>query len=140
MAIPPSHLRAIKLFQENRIAEALLAFDDALREGESAELWNDWATAQVAAGRFDEAEKGFGRALELDPKHCQAAVNLGVLLAGSGRLKEAMPLLKGGATGVDEEQQKVVKQLLKECRARCRPPQKEQDHKPRPQPETSRRM
>jgi Flp pilus assembly protein TadD len=140
MAVPPSHLRGIRLFKENRIPEALLALDDALREGESAELWNDWATAHVAAGRFEEAEKGFGRALELDPKHCQAAVNLGVLLAGSGRLKDAIPLLKAGATGVDEEQRKIVKQLLKESRSMCRLQQKARTHKPRAPRETNHPM
>lgn len=121
MSVQPTHLRGIKLFQENRIPEAMLSLDEALRQEESAELWNDWATVHVAAGRFEEAERGFGRALELDPKHCQAAVNLGVLLAGSGRTKEAIPLLKGGATGIDEDQRKIVLQLLKECRAKAKP-------------------
>ena len=120
MSVQPAHLRGIRLFQENRIPEAMLALDEALREGETAELWNDWATVNVAAGRFGEAEKGFGRALELDPKDCQAAVNLGVLLVGSGRIKEAVPLLKGGATGIDEEQRKIVLQLLSGCRAKSK--------------------
>ncbi len=120
MADLSTHLRGIRLFQENHIPEAILVFDEALGEEETAELWNDWATVRIAAGRFEEAERGFSRALELDPKHCQAAVNLGVLLAGSGRVKQAIPLLQGGATGIDHEQRKVVLKLLKECRAKVK--------------------
>jgi tetratricopeptide (TPR) repeat protein len=56
-----------------------------LRQAETSEIWNDWATAQFAFGRVWEARQGLKRALQLNPQNVQAAENLRrvVALAGS---------------------------------------------------------
>ncbi|MGA8986031.1 MAG: hypothetical protein WB470_25410, partial [Candidatus Acidiferrales bacterium] len=48
----------------------------ALLQGESPDLWNDWAVVQLSV-----AERALRRALLLNPAHSDASANLGVLLA-----------------------------------------------------------
>jgi Tfp pilus assembly protein PilF len=105
----------IKLFNQGEYQKASDTLAEALRASETAGLWNDWAAAEVACGRHDEAQEGFRRALSLEADNGQAMVNLGVLLARSGREREAIPLLRRGAVHVDGSQRDSVNQLLASC-------------------------
>jgi Flp pilus assembly protein TadD len=117
-AAPPSTdvLAAIGLYAENLIkagkaAEGLQILSSVLRRGESAELWNDWACAAFACGDSQLAESGFRRALELDSKYRQAAINLVALLLGQGRFDESVPILHPIAASLTVEEKQILRQL-----------------------------
>ena len=110
--------QGIKLFQEGRPEEAARLLTEVLRESESSERWNDWATAQLACRRVPEAEEGYRRALELDPKNIQAAANLGVLLVGLERDQEAIPLLEMSMPQAGESMREHLETVLARCRGR----------------------
>jgi protein O-GlcNAc transferase len=54
-----------------------------------AEAWYQRGLAHLDAGRLEEAEGCFRGALERDPRHAKAQVNLGVVLQRGGRSTEA---------------------------------------------------
>ena len=80
-----THQRGIELFAQGRYHEAICCFEECLRQRETSEIWNDWATAQFASGRVAQAQDGLKRALQLEPRNAQAAGNLRLVdaLAGS---------------------------------------------------------
>jgi glycosyltransferase involved in cell wall biosynthesis/tetratricopeptide (TPR) repeat protein len=101
------HEQALQLYREGRYEGSARVLAGLLKTKENSELWNDWATTQLMLGKRAESEEGYRRALELDPQSYQAAGNLGVLLATSGRVPEALPLLEraaSGSTGAEREQ------------------------------------
>ncbi len=114
----PKHQLGIAAFDQGRYEEAARLFTEALEVKETAERWNDWATAQLMCQRGPAAEGGYRNAIELDPTHHQAAANLGILLVRSGRFGEALPLLEQAVNGTDGQQNSVVAQLLGHCRER----------------------
>ena len=74
------HQLALDLVSKNLLADAADLLAQAIGEGESAELWNDWATVKIALHRSSENEAknngprekyealaGYERALELEP-------------------------------------------------------------------------
>src|SRR5579875_1610380 len=69
-----------ELLRTSQFEAALQLLESAIAELETAELWNNWATVQHAAGCPFKAEQGYRRALLLDPRDRQACVNLGLLL------------------------------------------------------------
>ena len=87
------HTQALTRFRRGQPAEAARLFAEALAEKETSEGWNDWATAQAAAGATLEAAAGYERALELNPHSDEALVNLAVLRAADSRFAEALALL-----------------------------------------------
>ena len=114
-----NHVKALRLFEKGNYRDALVLLGRAIGAQENAERWNDWATIQVALEHAHEAEAGFRRALAIHPAHAQAAVNLGTLLATTGRAAEAIPLLEEGSAGVDEGQREAVRKVLAHCRAKA---------------------
>lgn len=82
------------LIEQGRSAEAMARLEASLLQGETAELWSDWATLQYGSGDTAQAEQGYRRALQLDGSHRQAAVNLGILLVSKGRFQEATAAFK----------------------------------------------
>lgn len=110
------HEQGTLAFDQERYEEAARLFTEALEVKETAERWNDWATAQMACQRGLAAEGGYRHALELDPGHHQAAANLGIFLVRSGRFGEALPLLEQAMNGTDGQPGSVVAQLLGHCR------------------------
>lgn len=70
------HQLALDLLQSGNLKEALVAFEGALHEAESSDLWNDWGVAQAALGELEAASRSFRRALELDPHNADAVENL----------------------------------------------------------------
>ncbi len=120
MNLRDHHQLGIELYQQGRIQEAVHLFAAALWRKESSEVWNDWATAQMACGNPEEAEAGYRRALELSSDNLEAAGNLGVLLARQGRPREAVTFLEQGAPGSTGDEQAQLRSLLADCQARLR--------------------
>ena len=110
------HQKGLDSYHAGRVEEAVGLFSEALREQETSELWNDWASAQIAARRMADAERGFHRALELDPENAEAAANLGALLATAGRHAEALRFLEQSETRVADDAKEAVRRLATECR------------------------
>jgi tetratricopeptide (TPR) repeat protein len=110
------HAEGLRLFQSGRIQESVALFAAVLRERETSERWSDWASAVQLCGHPSEAESGFRRALDLDSWNLQAAANLGLLLARSNRLTEAISFLTRSLCGIDDGQRPAVEGLLRQCR------------------------
>ncbi len=110
------HQLGVTLFNQGLHEEAARLFSEALQAGETADLWNDWATTQMLFQQEVAAEGGYRNALQVDPTHHQAAVNLGTLLVRSGRFAEALPLLERAMNGTGGQPDSVVATLLAHCR------------------------
>jgi tetratricopeptide (TPR) repeat protein len=104
-----------RLLLARRFQEAVPFFAEALRQQETCERWNDWATACCLSGRPLEAERGYRSALTLDPEDAQATANLGAVLVGQKRLTEGMPLLEKSLPRLDEPQRASIRELLGQC-------------------------
>lgn len=98
---------AEQLLCEGRPVEASHVLADALAQGESPDLWNDWAAAQLSL-----SERAFRRALQLDQFHAQAASNLGILLFGIGNFADAVFFLERSLRGVSGLAREHVQTLL----------------------------
>ncbi|HZU30964.1 MAG TPA: SPASM domain-containing protein [Candidatus Angelobacter sp.] len=83
------HNSAIELFRQQRLMDAQRMIERALAESESSIRWNDFATIAVAQNDVAGAERGYRRAVELDPKNVRAASNLVVLLESIGKVSVA---------------------------------------------------
>lgn len=90
------------LYLQGRFSEAVEADAKALKfKVDDAGLMNDMASALIAAGKLEEAEKILRRALEInkatrpptDPQTTTIVANLGSLLSQEGRYSEAEPFL-----------------------------------------------
>src|SRR5215471_126721 len=108
MTLEEQRRHATELFQQGQFAAALQQFSELIQDGETSELWNDWATAQFQCGAQEKAEQGYRRALELDKANTLAAVNLGILLASLGRLPEAIEWLKRALYQLPERERPPV--------------------------------
>jgi len=53
-----THALALRLYDAGRFEEALALLRQALADGESSEIWSDWATVQFRRGLAGEAEAG----------------------------------------------------------------------------------
>ncbi len=113
----PATLGLAEMIQEGRTAEAVQHLEAALLNGETAELWNDWATLQCGSGDLAKAEKGYRRALQLDSAHRQTAINLGLLLLAQGRLEEGSQLLNPHAALLTVEEKQAIEALIAPHRA-----------------------
>jgi len=102
-------------FEQGDFEEAARLYEDLLVTNETAEAWNDWATAQLACGRTGKSEDGFRRALQLDPKNAQAMANLGVLLVSVNRKGEAIQFLRTAIAGLEEAEAQQVQNLITQC-------------------------
>ncbi|HXZ11065.1 MAG TPA: glycosyltransferase [Candidatus Sulfotelmatobacter sp.] len=122
------HQQAVQLYQQGRIAEAVRLAALALSEGETAEGWNDWAVMMTAANQAAEAETGYRRALDLDPRFTQAAANLALLLESADRPEEAIPLLKQVEKEQGKKFQPELKAALQQCRARLKDVPRQPDY------------
>ena len=81
--------QAEAMFHQGQYATAAELLSDAISNGASALLWNDWAAVQVTLGQLHDAERGFCAALQLDSSSTQAMENLGALLFARGCHAEA---------------------------------------------------
>jgi len=110
------HQEGLALCEKADYEATASLFARALGQFETSELWNDWATTQVACGQPAEAEQGYCRALELDPRNAQAMMNLGLLLAAMERYSEALPLLQHCLPAMEEPTQVMLSKIVSECR------------------------
>jgi Tfp pilus assembly protein PilF len=117
MSTTTQHEYAVYLFQQGFYADAVTHLDEVIREEETAERWSDWATAQFARSHFPEAERGFRRALELNPELSEASVNFGAMLVGLSRWREAIAMLEGVLPNLEPEGRAAVEALVEQCRA-----------------------
>jgi SAM-dependent methyltransferase len=108
--------RAVTLFQEGRVVEASTLLSSAILEGESADLWNDWAVVQLSV-----AERALRRALLLAPTHQDATANLGVLLFSIGQRADAAGYLRQALTTTSGAKRDYVRSLLSLCEAQPAP-------------------
>ena len=117
MAAKAQHEYAVYLFQQGYYADAVTQLSEVLLADETGERWSDWATAQFALSQFAEAERGFRRALELNPELADAAVNFGAMLVSLSRWKEAIAMLEGALPKLPAEARTSVSALAEQCRA-----------------------
>src|SRR5207302_2743358 len=113
--------QAEALFHQGEFAAASQLLSDGIAQAPSAKLWNDWAAVQVSLGQFQDAERGFGAALQLDPCSTQAAENLGALLFARGCHAEAAPLLQQSLAGASPDVRQVIEEMLAQCLANGQP-------------------
>jgi len=107
--------QAEALFHQGEFAAASQLLSDGIAQAPSAKLWNDWAAVQVSLGQFQDAERGFGAALQLDPCSTQAAENLGALLFARGCHAEAAPLFQQSFAGASAQTRPVIEEMLAQC-------------------------
>jgi Tfp pilus assembly protein PilF len=117
MAAKTQYDYAIYLFQQGFYEDAISHLEEVLREEETAERWSDWATAHFALSHFAEAERGFRRALQLDPELVDAAVNFGTMLATLHRWQEAIDMLERVLPSLEPASWAAVNGLAGQCRA-----------------------
>jgi len=111
------HRQGLQFFKENQFAEAAKWLREAVTLDPTAEHWNDWASAELACGRTQQAEAGFRQALTLDLDNGEAALNLGVLYSMSGRAGEALGWLERGKFTADEAGRRMAGELQEQCRS-----------------------
>ncbi|HUL36022.1 MAG TPA: radical SAM protein [Candidatus Eisenbacteria bacterium] len=80
------HEAGLKLFAASQFEQASRELRSSLEAEPNSEKWNDWAAAEAACGRIDEALSALSRALLLDPNNRQAQENLEFLQGGQNRL------------------------------------------------------
>jgi Tfp pilus assembly protein PilF len=110
-----AHLQGLQFFQENQYENAAKWLPEALTLDPTVERWNDWASAELACGRTEQAEAGYRQALKLDLDNGEAALNLGALYATSGRAAEALGWLERGMLAANETQLKLAGELQEQC-------------------------
>lgn len=87
---PPYYSLGNTLDAQNRSAEALIFFRQALRlRPDSLEARNGLGLALDNLGQVDEAKREFQKALQLKPGFAEARINLGQLLARQNKMAEA---------------------------------------------------
>ncbi|MGC2707342.1 MAG: hypothetical protein WA361_22715, partial [Candidatus Acidiferrales bacterium] len=101
---------ATRLFLDGQVVEASSMLSAALLQGESPDLWNDWAVVQLSV-----AERALRRALLLNPTHSDAAANLGVLLFSTGKRNDAAIFLRQALSFATGAAQTHVQTLLDLC-------------------------
>lgn len=87
------YLLACGLQKESRHQEAVEAFREAIRlEGSAtADFFHNYAVSLEALRHFEESADAYQRAAQLNPSDAEAWGNLGGMLAGLGRWKDAAP-------------------------------------------------
>ena len=120
MATKAQHDYAVYLFQQGFYGDTVSQLDEILRVEETAERWSDWATAQYGMNQFAEAERGFRRALELDPELSEAATNLGMLLSSQKRWAEAVEMFERALPKLAGETRATVETFIAQCAVELR--------------------
>lgn len=90
MTFQEQRQHGIDLYNAGKYQEAAQMFSSLLKANESSEVWNDWATAQACAGELSEAERGYKKALQIDPNNQHASRNLTMLVEGLTAHKQSM--------------------------------------------------
>jgi tetratricopeptide (TPR) repeat protein/wyosine [tRNA(Phe)-imidazoG37] synthetase (radical SAM superfamily) len=118
------HQLGIQFFEEGRFCAAIGEFQQSIKLGANSEIWNDWATAQLADGDLAKAEEGYCRALHADKQYAPAAINLSLLLLQLGRASEALPflsVLERAAASAEESQRPALTAAVAAIRRTVQP-------------------
>jgi len=75
------HKRALKHYKHGHMQEASEILENLLKRRDDSEWWNDWASVQLARGKSSDAERGYRKAILLQPENQVARLNLGIYLA-----------------------------------------------------------
>jgi glycosyltransferase involved in cell wall biosynthesis/tetratricopeptide (TPR) repeat protein len=110
--VSQKHAQAVAHYQHGRFAEAIRLLEALLIELPSSELWNDWATAQLASGDTTKATDGYSKSLAIDPANHSAALNYGVLLCSLGRIEEGKSLLQEVLPSVSDAERAQLNAFL----------------------------
>ena len=95
--------KAMALFKERKYEEAIDAFSLVLEnEPDNADIYNNMGVAYSCLGNFDQAERFYTKALELDPELAQAYINLSDLYYKAGDLPSALGTLQRGTYELPE--------------------------------------
>lgn len=92
--LPAYSAYASVLINKNQTDEALKQYQTVLQKKPSASIYTLIGILEDGRGKYDEAEKNYRKALEMNPESAIAANNLAWLIAdtGKGNLDEAMKL------------------------------------------------
>jgi predicted Zn-dependent protease len=115
LRLKKKHDRALACFKRGDLSQSARILEDLLKQKDNAEWWNDWASVQLARGLSLEAARGYRRALELEPSNREAELNFGILLAATGRDREAVRLLQRGVASLEGENRLQIMQLIDMC-------------------------
>lgn len=115
LMLKKKHDQALESFNRRLLPQSAKLLQYLLKQKDNAELWNDWATVQLFRGMIPDAERGYRRALELEPSNQEANVNFGILLAATGRDQEATPLLQQSAKSLKGKQRLKIMKILDQC-------------------------
>ena len=119
LILKKKHDQALEMFSRGQLPQSAKLLQYLLKQNENAELWNDWATVQFFRGVTPDAERGYMRALELEPSNQEAEINFGILLAATGREVEATPLLQHGVKSLKGEPRKKIMKILDQCKRKA---------------------
>lgn len=91
LVVPAVTLAAMNASPPPNLAETLEVQRALVAEyPQDARVWNDLGNLLVLAGRTEEAEQAYGRALELEPAKTSARFNLGLLQQQKGKYRKAL--------------------------------------------------
>lgn len=107
--------QAEALYQLGDLHAAAQLLSDGIANSPSAILWSDWAAVQASLGQFQDAERGFRAALQLDPCSVEAVENLGALLFARRSYAEAVPLLRKALLSAPPKKRAVIEEILAQC-------------------------
>ncbi|MBN1295261.1 tetratricopeptide repeat protein [bacterium] len=81
-------------YQARNLKDAEKCLRYILTRSETLSTWMFWGTIQQEAGKNKQAEAAYKRALQLDPNHYEAMLNLAILCTQSNRQPEAVAWLE----------------------------------------------
>jgi tetratricopeptide (TPR) repeat protein len=89
--------RGLRAMREAAYADALAAFDDAVRLApDFAEAWNKRATVYYLIGDYEKSIADIDRTLALEPRHFGALSGLGMIRLALGQKAEALAAYEAG--------------------------------------------
>jgi Flp pilus assembly protein TadD len=103
---------AARLIQEGRPAEAATKLLAMLTECQTADLWNDLATAAYISGDLVASERAYRQALILDTSNRQAAVNLSFVLLKQSRFAESLPIITPHLVSLTSDESAAMRGLV----------------------------
>ena len=125
--VGPATKVAERLSNAGCTKEAISYLEAAIKQDETADLWNAWATLKHKCGAVKDAEQGFRHALKLDEANRDAAVNLGFVLFSQGRIKEGLPLFQQHEQTLTEEEKKAMSRFAEQWRPQDASPELQVD-------------
>jgi Flp pilus assembly protein TadD len=120
LMLKKKHEHALDFFKRGQFAQSAKLLQYLLKQNDKSELWNDWATVQLIRGATEDAERGYRRALELEPSNREAEVNFGILLAATGHEQEATPLLLDGVKSLKGKQRAKITRIIADCKQKLK--------------------